>query len=87
VSGPDLYAAGGFVNAGGNPSADFIARWDGSAWQAMGSSFNNMVYPILVVGPELYIGGNFTNAGGNDNADRIVRLGPNFPVFLPSVRR
>ena len=36
--GPDgsLYAGGAFSTAGGTP-ANYIARWDGSAWRSLGS--------------------------------------------------
>jgi len=32
-----LYISGYFSNAGGTSSADYIARWDGTAWSAVGS--------------------------------------------------
>nr|GFD24989.1 hypothetical protein [Tanacetum cinerariifolium] len=31
----DLIAGGSFTNAGGHPTADYIARWDGRTWQAL----------------------------------------------------
>ena len=37
VVGSDIYVGGWFTNAGGNPNADYIARWDGSTWNALGS--------------------------------------------------
>ncbi len=36
VSGTNLYAGGWFTTAGGVP-ANYIAKWDGSAWSALGS--------------------------------------------------
>ena len=36
VSGTNLYAGGNFTTAGGVP-ANYIAKWDGSAWSALGS--------------------------------------------------
>ena len=36
VSGTDLYAGGHFTTAGG-VTANYIAKWDGSAWSALGS--------------------------------------------------
>ena len=36
VSGTNLYAGGYFTKAGGVP-ANYIAKWDGSAWSALGS--------------------------------------------------
>jgi hypothetical protein len=39
VSGTDLYAGGWFDKAGGVP-ANCIAKWDGSAWSALGSGIS-----------------------------------------------
>jgi hypothetical protein len=73
VSGSDVYVGGGFTDAGGNPNADYIARWDGSAWQALGNGLNSWVSALAVSGTNVYIGGFFTDAGGNPNADYIAR--------------
>jgi len=71
VSGSDVYAAGIFANvdpAGAViPEADFIARFDGSDWSALGSngtgdgSLNNTVYAMAVNGSSVYAGGGFTD--------------------------
>ncbi len=72
--GPDLYVGGSFTDAGSNPNADRIARWDGHLYHALGSGIpNGTVNAIAVSGKDVYVGGNFTNAGGNPNADYIVR--------------
>ena len=63
ASGTNLYAGGYFTTAGGVP-ANFIARWDGSAWSALSSGMNGPVYALAVSGADLYAGGNFTMAGG-----------------------
>ena len=39
VSGTDLYAGGYFTTAGG-VAANYIAKWNGSAWSALGSGMN-----------------------------------------------
>jgi hypothetical protein len=66
VVGTNLYAGGGFTTAGGVP-ANYIAKWDGSAWSALGSGMGGS-YPsvnaLAVSGTNLYVGGGFTNAGG-----------------------
>ena len=41
VSGTNLYAGGNFTTAGGVP-ANHIAKWDGSAWSALGSGMNDV---------------------------------------------
>src|SRR5208337_99059 len=69
VSGTNLYAGGYFTSAGGVP-ANYIAKWDGSAWSALGSGmgqfypFANFVFALAVNGTNLYAGGGFTTAGG-----------------------
>ena len=64
-SGPDLYAGGGFLTAGGI-TANGIARWDGLSWSAVGSGVNSGVDALLPfddgAGPALYAGGFFTSA-------------------------
>jgi hypothetical protein len=67
---------GRFANAGGDPDADKIARWDGSTWHALGDGldqYTDTVYGIAVSGPGVYVGGEIRNAGGDQNADNIVR--------------
>ncbi len=65
VSGSDLYVGGNFINAGGNNSADFIARWDGSTWNSLGTGMSGTVGTIIVSGSNVYAGGQFSTAGGN----------------------
>lgn len=69
-----VYVGGDFTDFGGS-GADYIARWDGLAWSAVGSAtaLNNTVY-ALAFDPNgtLYVAGAFTNAGGNANADGIA---------------
>jgi hypothetical protein len=71
--GPNLYAGGGFGEAGGVPVSN-VARWDGTAWSALGSGVTGA--PLgwvfdLIVAPDvsgrssvLYAGGHFDTAGG-----------------------
>jgi len=68
-SGPALFAGGSFQSAGGTP-AEGIARWDGTAWQPLGSGVENGRISALAVfddgsGPKLWAGGNFSVAGGS----------------------
>jgi hypothetical protein len=64
VDGSDnLYIGGDFTTAGGI-SANYIARWNGSAWSGLGSGMNNEVRALAVSGSDLYAGGSFTTAGG-----------------------
>ena len=67
VSGTNLYAGGSFTVAGGVAVAN-IAKWDGSAWSALGSgmgdTYTPVSYALAVSGTNLYAGGCFTTAGG-----------------------
>ena len=60
---PALYCGGEFTLAGGNP-ANRIARWDGTAWSALGTGTSNAVYALAELGTGLYAAGGFTTAGG-----------------------
>ena len=40
----DLYLGGSFDNAGGNPTADLIARWDGTALRSLGTGLGRNFY-------------------------------------------
>lgn len=71
-----LYVGGDFTDAGGIPSADRIATWNGSSWGAVSSSAsqitNGGVLDIAVSAGKVYAGGSFTNAGGDANADFLA---------------
>ena len=82
VSGSDLYVGGWFTNAAGLAKADYVARWDGSAWSALGDSANGSgtngalnggVFALAVSGSDLYVGGGFTDAAGLAKADYVAR--------------
>jgi len=63
VLGGDLYVGGCFSTAGGT-SATNLAKWNGSAWSALGSGPDGPVSALAVSGSDLYAGGWFTTAGG-----------------------
>ncbi len=67
-----IYVGGAFQNAGGWPDADYIARWDGSGWSALGTGMNNRVAALLLRDDTLYAGGSFVQAGGQ-LASRVAR--------------
>ncbi len=70
-TGSALYVGGGFTEAGGQP-ANFIAKWDGAEWSALGVLLDDdpfgYVHALAVYddgsGPALFAGGSFTTADG-----------------------
>jgi hypothetical protein len=67
----NLYAGGSFTIAGA-VGANRVARWDGTAWSALGSGMNDTVMVLLADGENLYAGGYFTVVGGGVSANRIA---------------
>jgi hypothetical protein len=63
-AGPELFAAGAFTSAGGQP-AGRIARWDGAAWHPLPSPLGENVRDLYVhddgSGPALFVGGDFAS--------------------------
>jgi gliding motility-associated-like protein len=64
----ELYAGGSFGNAGGNPDADHVARWDGNSWHNLGiapsTPFDFGFYSICIFQGSIYTS---IGAGWNDN--------------------
>ena len=89
-TGPALYVGGEFTIAGG-VTVNYIAKWDGKAWSALGTGLNDSVYALAVFDadgegpspPALYAGGAFT-AAGNLSASHIARWNGTswFPVGI-----
>ncbi|MBH8557790.1 T9SS type A sorting domain-containing protein [Hymenobacter negativus] len=74
----DVYVGGEFTLAGG-AVANRVARWNGTAWNALGSGaangFNYGAVNGLALAPtgELYAGGSFDRAGNNIYANGIAK--------------
>ncbi len=87
VNGTDVYVGGSFVNISNNgvniPEADYVAKWDGANWSALGSngsgngSLVGRVTSLAMIGTDLYVGGIFSNVNNNGSvltaADYIAR--------------
>jgi len=48
ISGSDVYVGGVFTTAGGIP-ANYIAKWDGASWSALGTGLNGPVSSQSIV--------------------------------------
>jgi hypothetical protein len=63
VSHADLFVGGQFTNAGGTP-ANYVARWTGSAWQALSTGMSAEVRALQGYSGRIYAGGYFITASG-----------------------
>ena len=79
--GADVYVGTDSSDVAGLPQADQVARWNGSAWSALGSDASgtngifpprSYVYSLASSGSRIFVGGQFRDAGGNALADNLV---------------
>jgi hypothetical protein len=79
TSGSHVYATGNWLNVGGDPTADYLADFDGAAWHPVGSNgagdgaLTAKGESFAVFGGLLHVGGNFTKAGGDSLAQFLAR--------------
>ena len=59
----------------------YIARWNGSAWQPLGSGFQHKVYAIVATGSDVWVGG--SQAEGLDQQDLMSIARWNGATFQP----
>jgi hypothetical protein len=75
-AGPVLFA-GGHITVAGSVAANFIARWDGSAWSTVGGGTNGLVDSLAVFddgsGTALYVAGQFSSAGSGAVNGSVAR--------------
>ena len=77
ISGTNpLYVGGEFTDAGGDTAADYLAKWDGSAWSKVATTAftarGGLTYVASIAksGNDLYVGGVFA-AGASINIAKI----------------
>lgn len=75
-NGSDVYVGGTFSEFCDNPSCNgsnvpvnHIAKWNGTAWSAVGNGFNEYVAAIVFDGNRIYAGGGFRQVCGNPECD------------------
>ncbi len=81
ASGTDVYIGTDSVNVAQIANADHVARWNGSAWSAVGSNTAgtdgwfpgvSFINALTTSGPMLFAAGSFQNANGVATADNIA---------------
>lgn len=81
VSGTNVYVGSDALNIAGIAQADHVARWNGSAWSAVGSNTagtdgwfptSTFLNGVTTYGSLLFAGGSFQNANGTATADEIA---------------
>lgn len=65
TKGKDGIYVGGEFTMAGTVSANNIARWDGSAWHALGKGIDGVVYSLYANGADVYAGGEFSSVDGD----------------------
>ncbi len=79
ISGTDIYVGGSFTDAANIAEADYVAKWDGTNWSALGGDglgngpIDSYVKTIVADEMDIYVGGTFSNAGGIPSADYIAK--------------
>ena len=75
VSNTEIYVAGCFTNFAGVAAADYVAKWNGTAWSGLGASgaINAIVHDMVMYKNDLHIAGEFNDAGGDVTADMVAK--------------
>jgi len=75
VSNTEIYVAGCFTNFAGVATADYVAKWNGTAWSGLGASgdINAIVHDMVMYKGDLHIAGEFNDAGGDVTADMVAK--------------
>ena len=69
----NLYVGGSFANFANIAEADNFAKWDGSAWSALGDGLNEQVRAIEIsANGVIYISGYFTSASHNNDCKHVA---------------
>ena len=69
-----LYAGGVFTSASGVANTAYIAKWNGTAWSALGTGMNERIFDIAIgADGTLYAGGKFTLASGVANTAYVAK--------------
>ena len=68
-----VFVGGNYVDAGGTAAADFVAYWNGFAWQSpCNLSPEGNVTSLQIIGRALYVGGAFSPPAGLPNGQSLL---------------
>jgi len=73
-------------NTWAGETLNFIGRWDGNQWNALGAGTSNTVLSMAVFDNDLYIGGGFNQAGGM-TVNYIARWNMGYTTGIPAVKK
>ena len=75
VSNTEIYVAGCFTNFAGVAAADYVAKWNGTAWSGLGASgaINAIVHDMVMYKGDLHIAGEFNDVAGVSTADMVAK--------------
>lgn len=80
-NGTDVFIGSDAADLAGIAQADHVARWNGTAWSALGSGPGGTngyipavasVYALLATGSTVYASGDWQNAGGDATSDHFA---------------
>ena len=80
VDATHVYVGGFFTLAGGVTNTNYIAKWNGSSWSALGTGMNNSVRTLVILNSIIYVGGDFTTANGV-TVNRAAKYDPSNSTF------
>lgn len=85
VSNTEIYVVGCFTNFAGVAEADYVTKWNGTSWTALGANgdINAIVHDVVVYKGDIHIAGEFTDAGGDVAADMVAKWNGSAWVGLP----
>ncbi len=88
--GANLFVTGSFLDANGDPRADNVAFFDGTAWHPVGSDgagngpWSGTGHALAIVGRRLYAVGSFTSAGGDPQARSVASFALSQIIAYPT---
>lgn len=68
----ELYICGNWGSINGDEKLNYLAKWNGSDWEAIGSDLNGEVYDMIITEDSIIACGAFTQAGGDPAADYLA---------------